>query len=167
MKRIPLSQGKFTIVDDWNYERLSKYKWYAAKRKYTYYAARNSRRRESSKQKVIFMHHQVISVPDGKFADHRNQNGWDNREHNLRVCTKSQNSQNMKFIKGISEYKGVSWRKDRDKWRAYIVVNQKQISLGHFDSEVEAAKAYDKKALELFGEYACTNFPRKEYIDAA
>ncbi|MCK5016913.1 MAG: hypothetical protein KAS32_07555 [Candidatus Peribacteraceae bacterium] len=156
MKEISLTQNKATIVDDYNYQWLSKYKWYAKKDKYTYYAVRNSNKK-GCEQKLIFMHREIIKTPSNKKTDHRNGNGLDNRELNIRICTNSQNNQNRHRAWGKSMFKGVSWYKRYKKWQVKIR-SGKLIHCGYFHTEIEAAKRYDEKAKELFGEYANCNF---------
>lgn len=150
---IPLTQGKFAIVDAKNYELLSKHRWFIQKNGNTYYAV------QSKKDKLIYMHRQILNVPDGMLSDHINHNGLDNRECNIRICTFAENQHNQKPRKtGSSKYKGVVWSKRTQKFLAQIRFEKKTINLGYYDSEIEAAKAYDVKALELFGEFAYTNF---------
>ncbi|KKN70096.1 hypothetical protein LCGC14_0434210 [marine sediment metagenome] len=152
-KKISLTQGKFAIVDDGDYEELSKHKWCATKGRSTYYA------RRAEYREYIYMHRQILSQPDGILTDHRDGNGLNNTRDNLRICTKGQNSMNQRPQKGGSScYKGVSWHKARGKWHARIELNQKTKHLGIYDNEIEAAKAYDNAASELFGEFAYTNF---------
>lgn len=155
MKQIPLTQGKFAIVDDEDYEWLMQWKWYAAKGTYTYYAARGFPKR-------ILMHRQILGLikGDGKESDHKDHNGLNNRKINLRSCTKSENQHNQNIIrkKTSSKYKGVCWHKSHQKWTAQIVINNKHFCLGLFNNETKAAKAYDKKAKKLFGEFVLTNF---------
>lgn len=82
----------------------------------------------------------------------------DNRKSNLRVCYQKENARNAQVQKrGNSRYKGVHWREDKQKFQAYITVNRKRQYLGHFNSEEEAALAYNKAALEKFGEFALIN----------
>jgi len=150
---IPLTQRKFAIVDAADYERLKKYKWYASKRKYTSYAYR------WENQKPIAMHREVINVPDGMLVDHIDHNGLNNRMTNLRPCKAFQNAANTPAKGGTSKYKGVHWSKSNKKWMARITFRRKEHNLGSFDSEIDAAKAYDKKAAELLGEFAYLNFP--------
>ena len=160
MKRILLTQGKFAIVDDANYKRLNKHKWYAKKGRNTWYAMR-SLTKPDGKQIIIRMHRELLGLEygDKRESDHRNHNGLDNRLINLRICTGSQNQYNQKPQKNCSSsFKGVIWRKDTHKWRSQIKINGHTIYLGCFASEVEAAKTYDRKAMELFGEYAHVNF---------
>ena len=159
MKRIPLTHGKFAIVDDEDYERLSQYSWYVSKGRNTYYARRSIK--EGNKWTVRCMHSDIINIPKGLEGDHKNHKGYDNRRCNLRICTHAQNIQNSKppkTSKHSSRYKGVSWFKYTNKWRAYIKKNKVFTSLGYYFNEIDAAKAYDKAAKKMFGEFACTNF---------
>lgn len=163
MKQIPLTQGKFAIVDDEDYEWLNQWKWYARKHRNTFYAIRNTNQ-QSSERKHVRMHRLILGLRkgDGKTSDHKNGNGLDNRRKNLRICTKSQNSQNRLPLKNTSsKFKGVYWDKKGKIWRAGIQKNSKRIYLGCFKSEIEAAKAYDRKAKELFGEFALCNLMPK------
>lgn len=158
MKKIPLTKGKFAIVDDEDYEWLNKYKWQADKIGNTYYAVRVVSQR-GDRQK-IYMHRCIMGAIRGQEIDHRNGNGLDNKKNNLRFCTRKQNLQNQKPHNGSSKYKGVSWFKWEagGKWRAKIQINYKTIHLGLFNDETDAAKAYDEKAKEIFGEFARPNF---------
>lgn len=87
MREIKLTQGKFALVDDEDYEKVNRHKWYYHKEGY---ARRNSSRHDG-KQKVLFMHNLIIDVPEGLYPDHRNGNGLDNRKENLRISTNAQN----------------------------------------------------------------------------
>jgi len=158
MKQIPLTQGKVALVDDVDFKELSKHKWCAYKRGSTFYAARNQPL-GNGKRKTIRMHRQIMDALGGVFTDHANHDGLDNQRSNLRSCTNSENQRNrLPQRGGTSEYKGVSWNKAKKKWVAGIQHNNKVIHLGCFNSEREAAKTYDKKAKELFGEFANPNF---------
>ena len=103
---------------------------------------------------------EIMRVSDPKLIiDHINHNTLDNRKCNLRICTQSENSANKRFYSNKSSiYKGVSWYKNNKKWRSSIGYKRECYLLGYFNDEIEAAKAYDKKARELFGQYALTNF---------
>ena len=95
-----------------------------------------------------------------RVVDHINGNSMDNRRCNLRICTISQNTANQRKQRGCSsKYRGVSFAKGCKKrpWQSYIQKDGKTVSIGYFKSEVEAAEAYNKKALELFGEFARLN----------
>lgn len=159
MKQIPLTQGKFALVDDEDFEELSKHKWYANKIRWIFYAVRNIGTRPN--RKAILMHRQIMNAKKGQEIDHRNGDGLYNRKSNLRFCTTKQNQHNQKSQIGSSRFKGVSWSKNNKKWLARIGFNYHQKYLGLFDNEIEAAKSYDQKAEEMFGEFANLNFPKK------
>ncbi len=158
MKLIPLTQNKFTTVDDEDYGWLSQWKWYADRHLNTYYARRGQRK--DSKTYIIRMHRLILNAQKGQQIDHINRNGLDNRRSNLRFCTSSQNIQNQTTMRsGTSRYKGVCWDKYFNKWEARVQLQPKRYLIGRFKNEIEAAKAYDTKAKELFGEFARLNFP--------
>ena len=161
-RKIPLTQGKFAIVDPEDYQELSKYNWYAVRSPRGFYAVRTVFTKKARVvRKTVGMHRVILNAPEGKFIDHINHNGLDNRKSNLRICTIQQNIWNMRKQKSncASKYKGVTWRKDIDKWQARVVCGGKVFSCGHFEDEKAAAAAYDKKAKELFGEFAAPNLP--------
>jgi hypothetical protein len=159
-RRIPLSQGKYAIVDPEDFERLNRHKWWAVKSGTTFYAIRTAGRRRNTR--YIRMHREVIRLPDHLVADHINHNGLDNRIANLRPATRAQNNYNRLIIKrkdSSSKYKGVAWKEDRKKWRARLHFNGKLIFLGYFKDEIQAAKAYDQAAKKYYGQFAYLNFP--------
>ena len=115
-------------------------------------------------KKYVKAHSLGFEVFNGKYdktkfeIDHIDNDRSNNNLSNLRLVTRAQNCMNRSLYKGkSSEYKGVHFRKDTGKYRAIIRVNQRNISLGQFDTAIEAAKAYNRKAVELFGEYANLN----------
>ena len=159
-RKIPLTQGKYAIVDPEDYKKLAKYKWYAKKCERRFYAERWGEKKQGSKTKGdLKMHREIMGDAEGKVIDHINHNGLDNRKANLRFATTQQNTWNKRKQKGdySSKYKGVHWVKSEKKWRAVITCNKKVIYIGRFDDEEAAARAYDEKAKELFGEYASLN----------
>jgi len=162
-RRIPLTQGKFAIVDPDDYPHLSKYKWRLCKTKgkNVLYAER-SIRLPNGKYSRILMHRQLINVPEGYVIDHINGSGLDNRRANLRLATIAQNAWNSKKRNPRSGYKGVWLAKDKGLWRAAIFCNRKRKHLGYFKDKVDAAKAYDKAATKLHKEFAVLNFPNHQ-----
>lgn len=157
MKKIPLTQGKFALVDDADYEFLMQWKWHFKKSRDMLYAAR------SVKGGSVFMHRAVHPVSDGDLVDHKNCNTLDNRRENLRSCCKTKNGHNRRKNKnGSSPYKGVSFHKSVKKFCAGIRVQKKRIHLGVFDDPKLAAYAYDTAAFDYFGEFARLNFPNRK-----
>jgi len=160
-RRIPLTQGKYAIVDPEDYERLSRHKWYAIRSPGTFYAGRNSRL--GKKRLYIKMHNEVVRPPKGFINDHINRNGLDNRKANLRPATCAQNiinrPYNFKRKNSPSRYKGVTWHRYRKKWQAQICHKGKRKTIGYFDNEIEAACAYDNAARKFHREFAVLNFP--------
>ena len=156
MKQIPLTKGYFALVDDEDFEWLSQWKWNASVERNRVYATRSG----GVGKAAIKMHRQIMGLTDPKiFCDHWDNWGLNNWRSNLRVATKSQNAMNRPIDKrSTSGFKCVSWFKKSNKWRAYIVVNYRQKSLGLFDCPVDAARAYDTAAKELHGEFANLNF---------
>ena len=155
VRYIPLTRGLHAIVDADDYEWLMQYKWYAGRppSQKTFYACRNVPGRG-----IMLMHRQIMQPPKGMVVDHINGNGLDNRRCNLRICTQAQNSYNCPSRAGAkSRFRGVTPR--GDKWEAKIQHKGQVYNLGLFDNEIEAAKARDRKAIELFGEYAWLNLP--------
>ncbi len=156
MKQIPLSQGKFALVDDEDYDWLMQWKWFFSAR-YAKRTINKSKKHNIEKTSNFFMHRAIIVPPLDLFADHIDGNGLNNQRSNLRIVTKSQNRGNSKraLSNESSKYKGVFFAKDRNKWRAKIG----RTHLGAFETEVDAASAYDDAAREYWGRYAKLNFP--------
>lgn len=149
---IPLSKGKFAIVDEDDFERLSVYKWCVSARGY---AVRNIFPNKIQKTEHM---HKVIFGRDNTQVDHINQDKLDNRKSNLRPCNHSQNGANSSLRKlNTTGYKGVVWDGSRNKYRAQITFNNKSMCIGRFETAIEAAKAYNRKAKEFWGEYAFLN----------
>jgi len=162
-RRIPLSQGKYAIVDPDDYSDLVKHKWHVAKMGRTFYAARTVTA-EDGKQRQLAMHRQILKVPDDMVVDHTNRNGLDNRKHNLRQASRAQNGQNRAKYgnrKYASKYKGVTWHRERKLWQVEIKVNRRRIFLGSFHDEVQAARAYDRAAKKYHRDFASLNFPKQ------
>ena len=160
-RRIPLTQGKFAIVDPDDFDWLNKYKWQAHKNASTFYAKRHTRIGERAKTSSVCMHRKIINAPDNLVVDHINYNGLDNRKANLRLATRRQNSLHVirTMNPGSSKYKGVSWHTHKKRWGAQITNNGKTRFLGYFTDEIEAAKVYDCAARKYHKDFAALNFP--------
>ena len=155
MKKIKLTQNKYALVDDRDFDFLNQWNWYARKTPNSWYVQR------MYKRKVIIMHRVLLS-PKGDFlkksvqVDHKNMNGLDNRRSNIRICTKTENDRNRpKQKNNTSGYKGV--RASGSKFLARIRVNKKLLYLGTFKTAKLAAKTYNKAAVLCFGEFAYLN----------
>jgi hypothetical protein len=137
MKYIQLTQGKVAIVDDEDFERVNQFKWCFD----TGYAARKSGPRKA--QVKIWLHRFIMQTPPGMDTDHINGNKLDNRKNNLRICTHSINLNNSKLARNnTTGFQGVSWSKDKKKWRATKGYFGKQFWLGYFDSPQKAHIAF-------------------------
>ncbi len=153
VRRIPLTQGLFATVDAADYEELSKYKWFATQVGNNVYAARNE------KGRTIYMHRHLMKPPKGMVVDHIDHNGLNNRRSNLRVCTPEENWVNRKPRGGSSQFVGV--QRHKDKWQAGLTYRGEFFYLGLFEDEIEAARARDRKAVEIHGRLAQLNFPEE------
>ena len=133
-KIISLTQGYIAIVDDDDFEKVSKHKWCVKKTSHNVYAKRYSN------SKTIDMHHVIIERKEGFVVDHINGDGLDNRKENLRLCTHSENMKNIKMRKdNLSGVRGVYWNAIAKKWHCQIQFNGKKIYLGLF-KELDDAK---------------------------
>ncbi|MBZ2166337.1 HNH endonuclease [Methanobacterium spitsbergense] len=170
-KEIKLTQGKVTLVDDEDFERLNQWKWAAYKDGNNFYALRNIRLGHSKKKrktKQFRMHRVIMDVPKGEVIDHINGDGLDNRKSNLRICSNRQNLQNQKHRKNkTSRYPGVSWHKSAKKWVAQIVLKGKTKHLGTFADEREAARTYEKAVRESVGEELICKIKRRVLISTS
>jgi hypothetical protein len=157
VRYIPLTKNLFATVDAADYAWLSRHKWCVLNNGGgRYYACR------SSGGKTVLMHRVIVNARPGEVVDHIDGNELNDRRNNLRICSKAQNAYNMRPRRGkTSRFRGVYRRKRSDRW--YAAVSHKGVSypLGHFDSEIEAARARDAKAVELYGEHTYLNFPEE------
>lgn len=153
MREITLTQGKVALVDDQDYDRVSSYRWTTLKQPHTCYAY--TKVREGSRWKTIYLHRLILGVLPGFKVDHVSGNGLDCRRSNLRIVDDCQSNQN-RTGRGVG-FKGLS-KTPSGKWNVRIRANGKTHRLGIFESDIEAAKAYDEAALRLCGPFARLNF---------
>lgn len=155
MRTIPLTQGQVAIVDDADFDLVSRYKWCALRSRHTFYAV-------SGGSPQFRMHRLILSARPDQLVDHRDGDGLNNARTNLRVCTHQQNQRNQvrarRPVKS-SVFTGVHWLKRRKKWQARISDGSRRRTIGYFDDEVAAARAYDVAARAGYGEFASCNFP--------
>jgi hypothetical protein len=146
-KQIPLTHGKYTLIDDDMYEYLSQWKWYFNKDGYA-----------SKSSPKVSMHRIIINAQKFEIVDHINGDKLDNRRSNLRICTNAENVRNQsRRARNTSGYKGVSLDKRTGKYKAYIQPDRVFVWLGAFKTPEEAARAYDTAAEKYFGDFARKN----------
>ena len=147
---VPLTKGKYAIVDKDDYEWLSNYPWCAEKMTGNRFRAKKRLgQRETDQPYNIRMHRYILGLRryDKEHVDHINHNQLDNRRCNIRLCTQKENNRNTRKKRGsISIYKGVRWHPTTKKWRPSIKVDGKQIYFGLYEKEEDAAKAYNEMA---------------------
>lgn len=155
MKEIIVNSPKYgekrILVDDEDYEHLNQYKWYIYKGGRTFYAGRWPH---------IIMHRMLLGVTNRKtLVDHIDHNGLNNQRSNIRVCDYSQNSMNSKpYEDSTSRFRGITYDPSRrKKWRVRIAKLGVRKFIGHFETEEEAAIAYNKAAILIHGEFANLN----------
>jgi len=148
MKKIILSNNKVSIIDDEDFEKVSKYKW-------SYLPLGYATRQDWSTKKFLYLHRYIINAPEEFIVDHINGDKLDNRKENLRLCSQSQNMMNRgKNKNNTSGLKGVIFRKDTKKWQAQIKLNYKNINLGSYESAIDASKARRRAEKKYYGEFA-------------
>lgn len=159
MMKIPLTLGKFALVDDKDFDEVNKHKWYALKNNRTFYAVRAASRKVKPRGK-IHMHRAILGlvVGDGLITDHKNCDGLDNRQENLRTVSQAQNCANTQIsTRNKSGYKGVSFNRYMRRWKASLCRGGVRRHLGYFHSKKIAANTYNNVAKILYGDYARLN----------
>lgn len=162
-KLIPLTQGYEAIVDDEDFEELNQYKWQANKKSSGVYAHRTKRYgiRKQNKKQHFHMHRIIMKAKSGEYVDHINGDTLDNRKENLRICSNAENGRNhngQPKQRKYSQYKGVKKNTQaNNSWSARITVNRKEIYLGSFKTEEDAAKAYNIASKKYHGKFGRKN----------
>ena len=163
---IQLSQGQVAIIDAEDSRRVLRYRWYAHKDKKangSWYAWTKTRKRKIGLRRRVKLHRFILLAPEDIEVDHVDGDGLNNRRCNLRLATRKQNRSNTGPLPNSSSgFKGVTWEKPRSRnargyWRAQIKQNGRNRHLGQFQTEEEAAAAYDAAASKAFGEFAWLN----------
>lgn len=152
MKLIPLTQNKFAIVDDTDYDWLNQWKWFSLNKKYA---------AKMDKRNMILMHRFIMNVDKPKEIDHIDFNGFNNQRFNLRICSHSENIYHTRrFKNNTSGYKGVrlfNYDGREKQWQAYICPKNKFIHIGYFSTKEEAAIAYNEMAIKYYKKYSQLN----------
>lgn len=170
-REIPLNganaNGRVALIDDADFELIAGHSWRVDERDRPGratgpYAVTTFR--VNGRQRAFHMHKLITGWPQ---TDHANHNGLDNRRSNLRPATGSQNMANQRARLGCrSSYKGVGWDANNGKWRVSVTKDRVTRKVGRFLDEIDAARAYDAVAREVFGEFACVNFPDLQPLTA-
>jgi hypothetical protein len=163
MKEIQLSNRPHVkaLIDDEDLELVKDFCWRANQHGYAIAHAKGSK-----PYKTVFMHRIIAGTPNGMETDHIDGNRLNNCRLNLRICTHQENCQNTRKRRGdlLSQFKGVTWFYNKQTSQGYWAAQISGKRIGYFDSEIEAALAYDAKALKLFGEFAALNFSSLKMI---
>ena len=155
---ITLPHGKYTLVDDSDFEYLNQWKWHITSKGYVARKQHFPSSRARPRSSMILMHRYISFAGDYVQIDHKNGDKLDNQKSNLRFCTPSQNQAHRPVqINSTTKYKGVSFDKSIRRYRAYISFQKRKHSLGCFETPEAAAIAYNDKAMELHGQFAILN----------
>lgn len=151
MKQIKLTQDRYALIDDEDFDLISQYKWHFDGK----YAAKKS-------PDKVYLHRLIMKPQRSEQVDHIDGNKLNNTKNNLRVANGQNNQANRinPNKNNKSGYKGVYFMNDKRRnkpWAAHIKVNYKSMYLGVFESKQEAAKAYNQAAIRLFGAFARIN----------
>lgn len=166
---LPLSRGKVAVIDFSDFELVRGFKYSVKTKKRNFYAVRGARSPTTGRATLSSLHRDLMDLKagDGLLIDHIDYNGLNNTRANLRICSNTENSRHRRSTLGsTSKFLGVCRYKLISKWVAQGKLPNisregrgKQVCLGRFDSEVDAAHAYDAFAREHYGEFANCNFP--------
>jgi 5-methylcytosine-specific restriction endonuclease McrA len=157
---IPLGPDHFATIDQEDYDLVAGFNWSLLRSRRTFYAVTQPYDKVLKKNTSVGMHRLIMGEPPEMQVDHADGNGLNNTRANLRIATRSQNQANKPTgSTNTSGYKGISLARDTGKWCAQITHHRKRIYLGLFADKESAARAYDRAAIRIFGEFAYVNFP--------
>jgi HNH endonuclease len=156
---IPLTQGKFAIIDEADFELVSQYKWHFGLRRTTYGARGYARARTKDDRRGLTMHRLILGATDGQIVDHRDGDGLNNTRANLRFVTHSQNAYNI-HTNSPHGYLGVVWDRSRKLWSSFLSADCRRVFGLRAVDLIEAAYAHDVAARHFHGEFASLNFPK-------
>lgn len=147
------SKTGIAIIDDRDFKWINSYRWNIDKDGYAirFECTKNTQRR-------ILMSREIMKCPVGEYIDHINGNKLDNRRHNLRICSRTENNQNIgKRRHNTTGFKSVYLDKRNSKFEAYIGISKKHVHLDYFRTARDAAKRYDMAAIKNYGAFAKLN----------
>jgi hypothetical protein len=155
---VPLTRGKFAVIDVEDADLVLAYNWSAKFVEGKWYARRNLPR--DQRPGTILMHRFILGTPPRMLTDHVDGDGLNNRRGNLRIATPAQNNANQRLHRtNTSGYKGVVWSKELGRWHVRVGAGGRRVHVGYFETRDEAARAYDRVAREIYGEFARPNLP--------
>lgn len=153
---VPLTRGFSAMIDTEDATRVGLLSWRVYVDKRSCYALTDIV--TPGKRKItVGMHRFILNPTSGMQVDHRDGDGLNNKRSNIRICSPSQNRQNLHVVRGTSGFKGVGWCRRKRRWRAQIKQDGRSFHCGYFVSELDAANAYDIAARQRFGEFARVN----------
>ena len=159
--RVALTGGLWTLIDAEDIDRVRCHTWSVFEGRNGIIYAQTMLPRIGGRKSAVYLHRFILDAPSGMVVDHANHDGLDNRRCNLRLATEAQNSANRRSSRWENgHYKGAY--RVKHGWRAVIQFHGKSIYIGTYSEEVEAARAYDEVARQLFGEFALLNFPDRK-----
>lgn len=146
MKKIILTKGAYTLVDDEDFEYLNQWKWYLSSKGYAMRGTHVGSSKDGSRKTIHLRMHRIINnTPEGLQTDHINRDKLDNRKENLRSVTNRQNQLNRSVQKNnTSGHNGVYWHKLNRKWVAFIKTNEKVKYIASFENIEDAIKAREE-----------------------
>jgi len=158
---IPLTQGKVAVVDFDDFELVRGFTWRVSNVERRFYVSRSIFKKNLNGSPVGSSVRMHIHIMGALRIDHRNGNGLDNRRCNLRILTPGQNARSFhhRNAKYLSRFRGVCRTTNKERWRVQIRFNYKREHLGVYDSEIEAARAYDAAAVKYGFSEEALNFP--------